>query len=200
MLLWRRLQSSERARVDDKVQTLQEATTRQIQAERARATAIADEIQTAVTAQIVEAQQSETEMADSLERALEENEQLRAQLDQLRVEHEQTSGWLRTETAKTTAQETSLRNIQVDRDQLKADLEASRGRVRELTDDRTDLSKRLACGSASKFEPRVGAAQTVDFSRKKSSQDGPPSAPIEGHLTKRICKINQRGRYCTAMA
>ena len=49
-----------------------------------------------VTAQIVEAQQSETEMADSLERALEENEQLRAQLDQLRVEHEQTSGWLQT--------------------------------------------------------------------------------------------------------
>ena len=139
-----RVQSSERARADDKVQTLQEATTRQIQAERARATAIADEIQTAVTAQIVEAQQSETEMADLLERALEENEQLRAQLDQLRVEHEQTSGWLRTETAKTTSQETSLRNIQVERDQLKADLEASRGRVRELTDDRTDLSKRLA--------------------------------------------------------
>lgn len=139
-----RVQSSEQARADDKVQTMQEATTRQIQAERARATAIADEIQSTVTAQIVEAQQSETDMADSLERALEETEQLRTQLDQIRVEREQISGLLQTEKAKTTVQEASLQNIQVERDQLKADLEAARGRVRELTDDRTDLSKRLA--------------------------------------------------------
>src|SRR3954463_14969627 len=51
-----------------------------------------------------------------------------------------------------------------------------------------------SCGSAFKLGPRAGAAQTVDFSRKQSSQGGPPSAPMEGHLMKRFYKINQRSR------
>ena len=59
---------------------------------------------------------------------------------------------------------------------------------------------RPKCGSASQLGPPTGAPQTVDFSRKSRSQDGSPSAPIEGHLMKRICKMDQCGRCSSAMA
>jgi hypothetical protein len=56
------------------------------------------------------------------------------------------------------------------------------------------------CGSAFKLGLRAVASQTVDSSRKQSSQGGPPSTPIEGHLMKRFYKINQCSRCSMVIA
>lgn len=139
------LQETERNRADEQIRGMQETCARQAQAERARAEEVIAANAAIAANDVLEAQNAEKETVAQYSTALEEIDQLQSQKE----EFEQAKKDLKTQTDRANANEKTantlrheLSQMKAERDQLVADLESSRNRIRELTEDRTEQSKR----------------------------------------------------------
>lgn len=141
----RNIQDAERNRADEQIRTMQETSARQTQAERERAEAVIAENAAVAASDVLDAQLAEKEMAAQYSNALEEIDLLQAQQEDFEKVREE----LKAEAERANKNEKAanafrheLSQMKAERDQLVADLESSRNRVRELTEDRTEQNKR----------------------------------------------------------
>jgi DNA repair exonuclease SbcCD ATPase subunit len=163
------MQEKERSRAVDQIQSIQDATTRQLKAERERAQSVIDQNAAIAEAQVQDAQVAESEMANSLSAALEDIKSLQAEKDRLQAEISELNGSLEAERLQVKSHKNTLDEITaernrltVERDTLTQHLEASNARVQELTDDRAEQSQRYKDLVKERDQARELATHTTD--------------------------------------